>query len=182
MKMYVANGSHQNIDFQYRLPETKNYRQQNIPIGGQIRISGELSPKDINLIVEHHSVYGMVQAKELSKFKGFYIPYVYSTDEPISAELMTELVLQNREYNRALGVKQRLEAAVTVNNNIEEQMPPNINYLKNLELTVEELPNKHHDPEINEGIRITRDKDKGAPQGPTENPIDLQAHRKRSMF
>src|ERR1700752_37516 len=114
MKMFIANGTHQNIDFQYRLPEYKSYRQQAIPIGGQIRISGELSAKDIELIVEHHSIYGMVSAKEFTDYKDVYIPYVYSVDEPVSSDQMTELVLQNREFNRLLGVKQRREAAVTV--------------------------------------------------------------------
>lgn len=184
MKMFIANGLHQNIDFQYRLPEVKGYRQQSIPIGGQIKISGDLSQKDIDLIVEHHQIYGMVPARDLHKFKGFLTPYVYSIDEPVSAELMTELIIQNREYNRAMGVKLRREAAVTVSSEIEEQMPPNMNYLKNLELTIEELPSKDRDAEINEGIRVTRNPEKGAPQDPKENPIDFASAQRRrgSMF
>jgi hypothetical protein len=185
MRMYIANGTHQNIDFQYRLPETKSYRQQNIPIGGQIRISGELSAKDIDAIVEHHVIYGMVHAKEISNFKGFLIPYVYSIDEPVTVEIMTELIVQNREFNRLLGIKQRQEAAVTVNQQIEDQFPENMkNNLKNLEMTVEELPSKDRDPTINEGVRVTRDKEKGAPQDPDKNPFDFQQalNKKRSMF
>ena len=69
MKMFIANGLHQNLDFQYRLPEVKGYRQQSIPIGSQVKISGDLSQKDIDLIVEHHSIYGMVAARDLDKFK-----------------------------------------------------------------------------------------------------------------
>ena len=183
MKMYIANGLHQNIDFQYRLPEVKGYRQQSIPIGGQIRISGDLSQKDIDLIIEHHSIYGMVPAKDLHRFKGFLTPYIYSIDDPVTAEQMTELILQNREYNKQAGIKLRREAAVTVTSEIEEQMPQNINYLKNFEMTIEELPSKDRDAEINEAIRVTRNPEKGAPQDPKENLINFtSAPRTRSMF
>jgi hypothetical protein len=181
MRMYIANGTHQNIDFQYRLPEYKSYRQQNIPIGGQIRISGELSSKDIEAIAEHHAIYGMVHAKEISNFKGFLIPYVYSIDEPVSVEIMTELIVQNREFNRLLGIKQRQEAAVTVSHQVEDALP---GHLKSLEMSVEEFPSKDRDPTINEGVRVTRDREKGAPQEPDKNPFDFQTalNKKRSMF
>jgi hypothetical protein len=183
MKMYIANGTHQNLDFQYRLPEYRSYRQQNIPIGGQIKISGELSPKDIQCIADQHSIYGMVHAKELGNFKGFMIPCVYSIDEPVPAEIMAELIVKNREYNTQLGIKQRKEAAITVNSMIEDQFPENMrSNLKNLEMSVEELPSKDHDATFYEGVRITRDRERGAPQEPDKNPVDFSLLKKRSMF
>jgi hypothetical protein len=175
MQMFIANGLHQNIDFQYRLPQYKSYRTQMIPIGGQIRISGELSQEDIDKIILGHAIYGMVGAKEISKFKGFHIPYVYSIDEPISETIILELVLHNREYNEQLGVKLRKDAAVAVNTLIEENMSDK---LTNLEMTIEEVPSKDRDPVIFEGIRVTRDRERGAPQGPEISPFDLASARK----
>jgi hypothetical protein len=178
MKMFIANGSHQIIDFQYRLPEYKNYRQQTIPIGGQIRISGELSSKDIEMIVEHHTIYGMVNFREISDHKDMFIPYIYSVDNYMSADTIAELVVQNREFNTELGKKQRQAAALTVNSMIEESISDT---LKNFEMTVVEQESPTRDATISEGIRVTRDREKGAPQGPDKNPIDLSSRRK-SMF
>jgi RecG-like helicase len=177
MRMYLANGTQQYIDFQYRLPEFRSYRQQTIPIGGQIVLSGELSQKDIELIIEHQSVYGMVSSKEFTRYKDVIIPYIYSIDAPISENIIAELIEQNRTVNIDQGVKRRQEAAVQVNNVIEQGTTDT---LKNLEMTIEELPSKTKDPEFSEGVRVTRDKERGAPQDP-KNPIDFSA-RKRSMF
>jgi hypothetical protein len=179
MKMFIANGTHQNIDFQYRLPQYKSYRTQLIPIGGQIKLSGELTTDDIDRIILHHAIYGMVAAKELSNYKGYHIPYVYSVDEPVSAELIAELIVQNREFNDHLGKVLRQDAAVAVNATIESNLPPqSTERLTNLEMTIEELPSKDRDPVINEGIRITRDREKGAPQ----SPLDLATIRKARGF
>lgn len=178
MRMYVANGTHQYYDFQYRVPEYKSYRQQIIPMGGQIVLSGELSPKDIEMIIEHHTIYGMVSAKEFTNYRGHFIPYIYSIDEPISAETIAILITQNREYNTNMGIRLRREAAVTVNNMIEENTT---DILKNLEVTIIEEQSKDRDATFAEGIRVTRDRELGAPQDPNKNPIDFN-QRRRSMF
>jgi hypothetical protein len=172
MYMFIANGTHQNIDFQYRLPKTKNYRAQMIPIGQQIRISGELSREDVDAIIFGHQIYGMIAANEISRFKGFHIPYVYSLDGPVSAEIIAELIIQNREYNDRLGRQLREEAAVTVSDQIEKNTTDT---LKSLEMTIEELPSKDRDVSFSEGIRVTRDRERGAPQGPDgiNPPLDL---------
>jgi hypothetical protein len=163
MKLFVANGTHQNIDFQYRLPEYKTYRMQQIPIGGQIKLSGELNEKQIDIIIQFHLKYGMVKYTEISQFKGFLIPYVYSIDEPIPAVSIVELIIQNREFNKVLGEKLRAEAAVAVNAQIEENAGDK---LTNFEMEIKEAPSKDRDPTIEETIRVTRDKERGAPQGP----------------
>ena len=175
MKMYVANGTHQNIDFQYRLPGTKNYRSQLIPIGGQIQISGDLSKEQIDIIVNHHAIYGMIHASELGAFKGFHIPYVFAVDVPVTAEIMAELIIQNRQFNKQLGERLRQEAAVAVSNTIEDNTTDN---LKSLEMTIEELPSKERDASFSEGIRVTRERDRGAPQDPGKGLLDFSLARK----
>ena len=178
MYMFIANGLHQNFDFQYRLPNTKTYRTQLIPIGGQIRISGELTEADIDAIVKVHTIYGMIRADEIAQFKGFHIPYVYSINTPVSAEVIGELIVHNREYNEALGKKLRQEAAVALSNSIEDGTT---DHLTNLELTIEEVSSKDRDATFAEGIRVTRDRERGAPQGPEAAPLDFNS-RRRSMF
>jgi hypothetical protein len=176
MRMYVANGSHQVIDFQYRLPEIKNYRQQIIPIGGQIQISGDLSTKEIEAIVEHHTIYGMRHYSEISKNKDIFIPCIYSIGDVITAETITELIVQNREFNEEVGREHRKLAAITVNSMIEDSTS---GVLKNLEMTIEEKSAKDRDVSfVPEGVRVTRDRDKGAPQ----EPINFASRKQRSMF
>lgn len=176
MKLYIANGSHSIIDFQYRVPEQKGIRQQTIPIGGQIRIAGELSKPDIDMIIEHHTIYGMVHFREISDYKDMFIPYIYSVDTYMSSDTISELIVQNREFNTELGKRQRRDAALTVAGMIEEEMKDE---LKNFEMSVVEEDSKVRDATFSEGIRVTRDKEKGAPQG----PLDLaQARKARSMF
>jgi hypothetical protein len=154
------------------LPEYKTFRQQNIPIGGQIKISGELNEKQIDIIIQFHQKYGMLKASEIASFTGFFIPYVYSTDTPVSENVIAELISQNRLFNKSLGEKLRAEAAVAVNSQIEENAQRE---LDNFELEIEELPSKDRDVTINEKYRVTRDIERGAPQGPTKGPFGVIA-------
>jgi hypothetical protein len=165
MKMYIANGTHQNVDFQYRLPEFKNYRRQMISIGGQIKLSGELTIEQIDIIAQFHAKYGMIRVNELDQFKGYFIPYIYSIDVPVTAEKIVELVERNREVNKKLGEKLRAEAAVAVNHQIEENAGEK---LTSFEMEITEKQTKDRDPEIEEKIVITRSKERGAPQDPNE--------------
>ena len=163
MRMYIANGTHQNVDFQYRIPEARSYRQQNIPIGGQVRISGELSSPEIELIIQFHEKYNIKNVSDFHNHSSTFIPYIYSVDEPIPASKIAELVEQNRKVLEENGRKQRIEAALATTANIEE----NSGQIKNLEMTVEEIAPKDRDAVFpTEAIRITRDRDKGAPQDP----------------
>jgi hypothetical protein len=175
MKMFVANGTHQNIDFQYRLPEVRNYRQQIINIGGQIRISGDLSAKDIDAIISAHEIYGMVEASEISQKHGTHIPYIYSVDKPISANSIAELVAHNRVVNNALGVKYRQEAAVAVSQQITNNNE-NPDVLRSLEMGIKEKPS-NKDLEVDEVVRVTTDFERGASQDPNRPIVE-----KRSLF
>jgi hypothetical protein len=171
-KMYVANGTHKNVDFQYRLPEYKNYRQQMIPIGGQQQLSGELNEKQIDIIIQFHRKYGIVKYSEISDFKGYFIPYVYSIDTSVPAEAIAELIIQNREYNKVLGERIRAEAAIAVNAMIEENAS---DQLASFEVEITEKQSKDRDPTISEKITITRDEKRGAPQGPSKGPLGVVA-------
>jgi hypothetical protein len=186
MQMFVANGTHQNIDFQYRLPDFKNYRRQMIPIGGQIKLSGELDQKQIDIIAQFHIKYGMVRVTELDQFKGYFIPYMYSIDKPIPAEKIVELVVSNREVSKKTGERLRAEAAIAVNAQIEENAGEK---LTSFEMEITEKPTKDRDPEISEKITITRSRERGAPQDPSERgPLGIvtdlfkTGQAKRSVF
>jgi hypothetical protein len=167
------------------LPEYKTYRMQNIPIGGQIRLSGELDEKQIDTIVQFHVKYGMIRVTELDQFRGYFVPYMFSIDVPIPAEKIVELIVHNREVTKVLGEKLRAEAAVAVNAQIEENAGEK---LTAFEMEITEKQSKDRDPEIAEKITITRAKERGAPQdpsskGPAGVVTDLfRTQMKKAMF
>lgn len=167
MDLFIANGTHQTIDFQYRLPEVKNYRQQMIAEGGQIRISGNLSIKDVEAVIQCHVHYGMIDYRELSSHRDEYIMYIYSVDQPVPLIAIQELIVRNRLLLEEKGRQIREEAAVTAHKVIQDGTPDR---LKSLEFQIEEQPSKSNfgNPEVSENIVVTRLPERGASQDPSK--------------
>jgi hypothetical protein len=161
MNMYVANGTHQSIDFQYRLPEVRNYRQQNIPEGGQIRISGNLSQKDIDKIIECHEIYGLIDYRELPSRRGLHTMYIFNIGEPVPVSAIQELIIHNRAVNDETGRIAREEAAVALHKVIQDNTTDR---LKSLEFNIEEKATNNRDGEVRENITVTKLPERGASQ------------------
>jgi len=132
---------------------------------------------NIELIVQFHEKYGIMKASDISSYKGFFIPYVYSVDNPVHENIIAELIVQNRLFNKELGERLRRDAAVTVNATIEENAQDK---LTNFEMTIEEYRVKDRDTQLApEGIRVTRSKERGAPQEPPKTPLDFGLARSK---
>ena len=158
MKMWVANTTKQSHDFIYRLPETPAPRMQQIAIGSQIQISGrsggELDSSEIDSIIAQHRKYGLIAVDEVDRSKPF-IGLVYSTDRPVPIEKLRRALIHNDEVLVERGVETRKEAAIAVNNAIDEQSQG----LKAVELSVVEATSGNgpeHKP-ISEGVRVEPD-------------------------
>jgi len=133
--------------------------------------------ENIDLIVQFHQKYGIMKASEISSYKGYFIPYVYSVETPVNEDVIAELVIQNRIFNKELGERLRRDAAVTVNAAIEENAQDK---LTNFEMTIEEYRVKDRDTQLApEGIRVTRSKERGAPQEPPKTPLDFGLARSK---
>ena len=82
--LYIANGTHNNIDFSYSLPAVAGHRIEWIPIGRQSLI-GDFSDIELDAIIQHYSIYGLIEADDLeSAAPGTYVAFIYSTDTPVS--------------------------------------------------------------------------------------------------
>lgn len=163
MKLYVANCTNQVQDFIYRLPETASSRQQQIAIGGQVRISGDLGQKDIDAIVEQHSKYGLVDVGSIDRERQF-MGMCYSVDKPVDLKYVERAFEFNLRRLEDMGRKFRQEAAVAVSNAVEEQGSG----LTALEMSViEEETKKNPNPTISEGTRVTRHEPPGATPSPS---------------
>jgi hypothetical protein len=133
--------------------------------------------ENIDLIVQFHQKYGIMKASEISSYKGYFIPYVYSVETPVNEDVIAELVIQNRIFNKELGERLRRDCAVTVNATIEENAQDK---LTNFEMTIEEYRVKDRDTQlVPEGIRVTRSKERGAPQEPPKTPLDFGLARSK---
>lgn len=157
MKMYIANATKQKFDFMYRLPETTGLRVQNIPIGGQIQITGELLPIQVDAIIEQHAKYGMVSVDEVDRSKSF-TGLCYSIDKPIPVSKIMTAVRLNTDVLQERGRQIRQEAAIAENNRIEQSMRENDipGELKALNVSVQEEKERPDGEQVSEGIRVTR--------------------------
>jgi hypothetical protein len=124
--MYVANPTAQQNLFCYTVPENPKVIQQEIPAGGQVRLlanGGNLNQHDIDAIVRHHRPYGMIPVDEVGKrgmtsFHGL----VYSLDKPVSMVKLRELIQHNRAVLVEQGRINRQNAAVAVNDRLQQQI------------------------------------------------------------
>ena len=194
-QMYIANPSQQYVDFIYRLPESTNNITQKIPPGGQIRIAarrGNLTPPDIDAILEQHAKYGLIRASDISKRRG-YVGLIAEIDKPVNMKQIVDGIKGNREILIERGKEIRKNSAVALNEQIQatidnQSMPE---ALRGLEFSVEELKSasvrdtgRGEDSEISrelastgmigEGVKVSRD-------APLERPAPVRrARRPRS--
>src|SRR5579871_663208 len=159
VKMFIANCTSQNQDFTYRLPKsplsegTPGPRIQQIGIGRQIQISGELTAPDIEAILKQHARYGLIHVSEIDRTRPF--TGMCWSEKPISVEKVKRLWMHNQGVLADRGRAQRQAAAISAHEQIEEQNP---GALKALELSVEEVPTEGKpDTDFAEGTRVTRD-------------------------
>lgn len=163
MNLYIANCTQQVQDFVYRLPGAPSARTQRIEIGSQMKISGDLDQKSVDAIIAQHVPYGLVASDEVDRTRSF-VGLCYAVGKPVAMERVRIALVSN---NRALierGREIRQHAAVAVSNAMESEAPG----LSALEMSVVEEPSKSSgkEPELAEGVRVTRREQPGPQRGP----------------
>ena len=168
MDLFIGNASRQTFLFAYRVPETTSLRTQPIAPGTQEKISGDLSPEQIDAILAQHAKYGLISEAEIDRARAFH-GTCYSIGKRITntklAYLMNknldQLVLQGEEIRKANAIAQNLnfERALT-----ESGRPERV---AALDLTVQQ---ENHDPandvpQFSVGTLVAREA--GAPKPPS---------------
>ena len=118
MKLYVANATKQVHEFWYTIPGTSGPRMQPIRPGGQIPVSGNLQPEEIDAVIKHHERYGLVEAAGIDRIKVF-AGLCYSIDKPVPAAKIEKLFVHNQEVLERRA-EEKLVAAALANNSILE--------------------------------------------------------------
>jgi hypothetical protein len=163
MMLFIGNATKQNVVFAYRVPEQSGVRAQNIPIGGQVRISGDLSSTDIDSIIAQHRPYGLVDAREVDRDKEFH-GLCYSIGSPVTVAKIGLAIQHNTSVLVERGQEMRKAAAVAVQGRIEHDLAetPGMEStnMRQLDVSVvEEEPKGGYGPDkpIAEGITVKRD-------------------------
>lgn len=159
MQMFVANATRQVVTFLYRIPDSSGVRAQDIPIGGQVQLSQDLPVEAVNAIVEQHQRYGMVEAAQAYRSKGF-AGLCYSLGSPVKMDTIAQLIDHNTDKLVELGQKIRQESAVSANNvldgDLRESGRPEV--LRNFEASVTEVARTGQvDTPFEETISVSRD-------------------------
>lgn len=176
--VYVGNPTRQPVTFMYRKLEHHQVLRQDIPMGGQIKIAGDLSPEDITYIVKQYQKYGIVRADEMDSQRKF-VGLCYSLDRPISMIRLERQMQKNHYVLADRGKETRRLAAIAESNRmenavIESGLPER---LTTFEATIVE--HNHDDRSgvapISEGIRVTRN---AHPDGSPKAPAKARGRRK----
>jgi hypothetical protein len=156
MKLFIANCTKQTQVVMYRVPEHPTPRQQHIGIGQQIQIAGDLNQPQIDSIIAQLSRYGLVRADEVDGRKPF-VGLTYSVEKPVKVDRQVNAIEHNDEVLTERGHEIRKNAAVAINNGLEENVAGRAT-LKNTEIEIEELPTKDGSGgDFSEALRVQRE-------------------------
>ena len=165
MKMYIGNLTKRVVDFMYRVDGAQ--RQQKIEMGSQVRLSGDLTQKQIDSIYEQHQRYGLIPVAEVPKMKAF-TGMCFSVDREIPLERIRHGLHQNDIAMAEAGKETRTQAAVALHQELSNNLDPELNAgLRELEVEViEQKSDTNPDPKISEGIKVKDENGPGAPRAP----------------
>ena len=135
MKLFVANPTKQQINFTYRLPDSRSAKMVPIAMGQQMQIGGDLTQAELDYVIEQNQKYGLVAVADMSKSAG--VTMIYSIDKPVPVGKLHEAIAGHTNMLEDRGRQIRQEAAVAVNNTLKDSVGP----LRTLEMSaVEEEP------------------------------------------
>lgn len=118
-KLFIANCTKQVQEIHYKIPENSKTFVQKINIGEQILVYREASREDLEAVVKQLSRYGLKDAKEAYKSKGF-TGLCFSFDDPVKIDQILEVMEKNDNALDERSQEMRKNAAIATNNGIEE--------------------------------------------------------------
>jgi hypothetical protein len=168
-KLFIGNATKQLMKFSYRTPESGGVRVQDIPIGGQVQLTGDLTTSEIDCIIDQHRKYGLISISEIDRSKAFS-GLCYSIDRPISFANLQRAIAKNMDVLKDRGREIRKEAALVVNNGLEAELEETgLGGLAKLEMSVVEEDNPAHPSQgerFAEGLRVMQGEETPPRRGP----------------
>lgn len=165
MKLYIANGTRQTYNFQYRLPGVPGLRSQYIPAGKQLLVNGDLGSEDIKYIVDTNAKYGLIDCTKIDQTKA-YVGLCYSIDKPVPPPKLMKAFDHNLSVLNERGHHNREMAALTANQSLEDAVSQaQVGQLNGMDVEIiEEVKPGHATGRdaVSEGFRVSRTETKQA--------------------
>jgi len=116
MDLYLGNATGQHWDFYYRLPEKKSALHEIIPMGEQIKISGDLTPDEVAAIVHQGEKYGLTSVDTIDQGSTMFRGLCYQVGKEISSSKIEKLFHANQNVLVLRGQEMRKVAAIVETN------------------------------------------------------------------
>jgi hypothetical protein len=150
--LYVANMTKQHHQVNYRLPEIQQVRFQDIPIGSQVSLGGDLSADQIELIVKQLQPFGLRSVDEIARQRNF-VGLCYSIDKPVKIDAFGSAFEKNDEMLNQRAEERRAtvaEAIANANQRIAQEAG-----IEHQRTEVETIEDTRGTPQVASGIEVT---------------------------
>lgn len=151
MKLYIANTTKQRHVFTYRVLETGRLLHIPIAHGSQMVVLDNASSEQIEAVIAHHAVYGLINSSNIDQSKTF-VGLCYSIDKPVAASVI-EKAIRDNDHHLSRGAHQTRQASLAaLDKTLSEN---NTGYSGDLEFTVEQAKGREDSddtPVVNETI------------------------------
>lgn len=150
MKLYVANTTKQRHIFTYRMLETGRLRQIPIEHGSQMMVL-DGNTEELNAVIQHHQVYGMVDATKIDQSKEF-VGICYSIDKPVGASVIEKTIRDNDEHLTKNAHELRQASLAALDKKLSDS---DTGYAGEMEFSVEQAKGRDENedvPTVNETI------------------------------
>jgi hypothetical protein len=124
MKLYVANASLQTHQFQYRIPDSPQLRQREIPSMGQAILPDDMNQAQIDYVVNQMAPYGFPSADDVRSRNTpkKFTRLVYSVDRPVSENIIAALFSGNQVAQKEVSDEMRKTIAYETDRQISEDV------------------------------------------------------------
>ncbi|MGH8321589.1 MAG: hypothetical protein ACRESI_06515 [Gammaproteobacteria bacterium] len=157
--LFVANCTKQKHGFIYRMPEKSGSSAPiEIPPGEQREVAKNLTSTDLEYILAHQSIYGMVSEREVDHMKRF-VGLCYSVDSPVKASTLLHAFKNNDVVMIETARENRKRTAAAIASELDSNMRDanSPSHVGRVTVEVSEVTKPGHDQTLNEGIEVTKE-------------------------
>lgn len=156
--LHIANATHQNQQFHYRIPEKVRTLAIDIPAGRQVRIPFDLNEEEVAAVVAQLERFGAVPKSDV---RAILRPraLLYSVDrKPIEADKLDEARERDEVARQEIAAEQTQNAGLALLHTATKQGNPNS--VKATSLEVKQMTDLG---EVKEGVNVEINVSKDAP-------------------
>jgi len=151
MKLFIANTTKQRHIFVFRVLETGRLRQIPIEPGCQMVVLDDASSEQVEAVIEHHAIYGLINSRNIDQSKAF-VGLCYSIDKPVASSVI-EKAIRDNDHHLSNGAHQVRQASLAA---LDKTLSENgSGYGGEMEFTVEQVKGRDDNddaPTVNEAI------------------------------